>query len=177
MAMEPDELRDAVVYQIGGLDAVARAAGSAVAYVKPHGALYHSAAGDPGVAAAVVDGVCAVSASLAVLGLPDSELLGAAARLGLRAVPEGFADRAYHGDGSLVSRRVAGAVLTDPVAIAARVVRLVEDGVVETADGGTVGVAAESVCVHGDTPGSVRIAEAVRAALDERGIAVSPFVG
>ncbi|MEO1058406.1 MAG: 5-oxoprolinase subunit PxpA [Actinomycetota bacterium] len=173
--MEPAELQDAVLYQIGGLDAFARTAGAPVAYVKPHGALYHAAAGDPAVAAAVVAAAREYDHDLAILGQPGSQLLRAADDAGLRSVGEAFADRAYEPDGGLVSRRVSGAVLTDPEVIAERVVRLANESVIEAVDGSTVRIDAESLCVHGDTPGAVDIAGAVRRALVGAGVDIRAF--
>ena len=111
--------------------------------------------------------------SMAILGLPGSELLAAADRAGLQPVAEAFADRAYLPDGGLVARREPGSVLTDPTEIAERSVRLVTDGTVTAVDGSTVHVGAASLCVHGDTPGAVAIARAIRAALDAAGIDVA----
>ncbi|MEM9516247.1 MAG: 5-oxoprolinase subunit PxpA [Actinomycetota bacterium] len=173
--MEPAELQDAVLYQIGGLDAFARTAGAPVCYVKPHGALYHAAAGDADVAAAVVAATREYDHDLAILGQPGSHLLRAAADAGLRSVGEAFADRAYQPDGGLVSRRVTGAVLTDPEVIAARVVRLANESTIEAIDGSAVLVDAESLCVHGDTPGAVDIAAAVRRALVDAGVEIRAF--
>ena len=138
----PDDLTADVLYQIGALEAFARAAGSRVRYVKPHGALYNRIARDPVQAAAVV---------------------------------EGFADRAYTAEGRLVSRREPGAVLHDPRQVATRAVVMATEGRVETVDGGQVAVQVRSLCVHGDTPGAVELAKAVRAALDEAGLPLEAF--
>jgi 5-oxoprolinase (ATP-hydrolysing) subunit A len=173
--MTPDELRDAVLYQLGALDAFAQVAGSEVAYVKPHGALYHAAATDRDVADAIVAAAAEYDFSLTVLGLPDSELLKAAERAGLDAVGEAFADRAYRPDGGLVSRREAGAVITDVDDVARRAVRIAADHEVEAIDGSVVSVAARSICVHSDTPGAVDLARAVRQALGVAGIGVHRF--
>lgn len=173
--IEPSELRDAVLYQLGALDAFAQVAGSEIAYVKPHGALYHAAVSDLGQARAVVDAATEYDPSLAILGAPGSELLAAAESAGLETVVEAFVDRAYEPDGRLVSRREPGSVLTDIGEIAARAVRLAVDREVEAVDGSVVAVAARSLCVHGDTPGAVEIARGVRAALDEAGVGVHRF--
>jgi len=175
MDVEPSELTDEVIYQIGALDGIARVCGTRVRYVKPHGALYNKAAVDPHTAGAVVAAVQAYDASLPVLGLPGSELLSAAAAAGLRTMAEAFADRAYTAAGLLVSRREPGAVLHDPQEIAARCVRLVTEGVIVAVDGSAVSVPAASICVHGDTAGAVEIAQAVRRALDAAGVEVRPF--
>ncbi len=156
VSVTPDELYADVVHQLGALTAAARVAGTAVTYVKPHGALYNTACADPVQAEAVVRAVADVDPTLAVLALPGSELLLAAARHGLRAVSEAFADRAYEPDGSLVPRSRPGAVLHDPEQVAARVLRMVTDGVATAVDGSEVRVAADSVCVHGDSPDASR---------------------
>lgn len=173
--IDPDELDAEVVFQLGALEAFARLAGDRVRYVKPHGALYNTVVHDTVQAAAVVAAIRAVDPSLAVLGLPGSELLRLATAAGLRAVPEAFADRAYRADGTLVPRSEAGAVLHDGDAIAARCVALVRDGSVVTATGTAVDVRAASVCVHGDTPGAVGIARQVRRSLEAAGVTVAPF--
>ena len=175
MDMDPAELRDAVLYQIGALDAFASVAGGRVAYVKPHGALYHVTVDDRPAAEAVVDAVREYRDDLAVLGLASSELLDRAEHAGVRPVPEAFADRAYRSDGTLVPRSAPGAVLDDAEAVAERVVRMVVDGVVEAVDGTTVPIRAASVCVHGDTPGAVGLAQAVRSALDRAGVGLAAF--
>ena len=173
--MDPVELTDDVLYQIGALEAMARVAGSRVAYVKPHGALYNTTVHSTGQAQAVVKAVGAYDPALPVLGLPGSELLAAAEKAGLRSVTESFADRGYTPEGTLVPRSQPGALVTDADEVARRVVRMVVDSEVLAVDGSTVTVAADSVCVHGDSPGAVAMAEAVRGALDAAGVSVEPF--
>ncbi|WP_242456158.1 LamB/YcsF family protein [Mycolicibacterium sp. P1-18] len=175
MDIEADDLTADVVYQIGALQALATAAGSTVGYVKPHGALYNTIVHDEGQAAAVAAAVHAVAPGLPVLGLAGSAFFGAADALGLRTVAEAFADRAYEPDGRLVSRREPGSVLDDAEAIAARVSSMVGSGTVEAVDGTTISITAESVCLHGDSPGAVRSATAVRARLDADGVTVRAF--
>lgn len=156
------ELEADVLYQLGALDGIARAAGTRVAYLKPHGALYHALSRHPEQAEAVIAAVVAFG-GLPVLGLAGSPFLGAVAAAGLVAVGEGFADRAYLPDGGLVPRTEPGAVLTDPAAVAAQAVRLAASGEVR------------SLCVHGDSPGAPALAAAVRAGLVEAGLALAPF--
>lgn len=175
--MDPEELAADVLYQLGALEACARAAGSRVRYVKPHGALYNAAADDPGQARAVAGAVAAFDAALPLLGLPGSALAGAADAHGTAFVAEVFADRGYLPTGRLVPRSRPGAVLTDPAAVAARAVAVVLEGRVEAIDGSSIAVAAASVCVHGDTPGSVGLARAVREALAGAGVTVQAFAG
>jgi UPF0271 protein len=171
----PNELADDVVYQIGALDGMCRVAGATVRYVKPHGALYNAIVHHEAQAAAVVAAVRDYSSELPVLGLPGSVFLRAAEKAGLRAVPEFFIDRGYTPDGTLVPRSQPGAVLRDPDEVTARVLRLVSDGVVAAVDGSDVAVGAESACVHGDSPGAVEMARAVRAGLEKAGVSVRAF--
>jgi len=175
MDVAPDQLTDDVIYQIGALQAFARIAGSAVSYVKAHGALYNTCATDTVQAAALIRAVREVDATLPVLALPGSELLRAAEAAGLRAVTEAFADRSYEGTGQLVSRRQEGAVITDPRAVVARSVRLVTEGLISARDGTQVPVRAESLCLHGDTTGALRLTRRVRDGLAEAGVTLAPF--
>jgi 5-oxoprolinase (ATP-hydrolysing) subunit A len=172
----PDELADDVVYQIGALDGMCLVAGTAVRYVKPHGALYNAIVHHEEQAAAVVAAVRDYSTDLPVLGLPGSAFLRAAEKAGLRAVPEFFVDRGYTPEGALVPRSQDGALLHDPSEVTARVVRMVEYGVVAAVDGTDVAVRAESACVHGDSPGAVGMAAAVRDGLAAAGVELHAFV-
>lgn len=169
------DLRALVMYQIGALQALARAAGVKVTYVKPHGALYNTIAQDPRQAADVIAAMQMAAPELALVVLAGSPLAGWAKDAGLRVVAEAFADRAYTNQGTLVPRSQAGAVLHDEALVAARMVRLVREGVVEAIDGTITPVQADSICVHGDSPGAVAMARAVRAALEREGIAVRAF--
>jgi UPF0271 protein len=164
-----------VIYQIGALQGLATAAGTRVLYVKPHGALYNRIVHDERQAGAVVDAVIAIDPSLAIVGLPDSEVGRLAEAEGLRFVPEAFADRAYRSDGTLVPRTEPGAVLHDATEIAERMLRLAGEGVVTAIDGTDIALSAETICVHGDTPGAVAIARAVRDALEAAGLTIAPF--
>lgn len=171
----PAELTADVIYQMGALDGLAKARGGRVEYVKPHGALYNTIVHDRAQAAAVVRAVIEFDATLPVLGLPGSVFLQLAADAGLRTVVEAFADRAYLPDGALVPRAQAGAVLSDPALIAARMARLASERVIEAVDGSLLAVEPESICVHGDTPGAVEIARAVRARLAAHDVTVQAF--
>ena len=173
--VEPEELRADVVYQIGALQAMARAAGTALGYVKPHGALYNTVASDPEQARAVAEAVHAADPGLPVLGPAGSAFFAEAVRLGLRTVAEAFADRAYLPDGTLVPRRDPGAVLHEPEQVADRVASIVTTGQVTAVDGSMIEVEAESICVHGDSPGAVRMAAAVRRRLEAEGVALKAF--
>jgi len=170
------ELTAEVAYQIGALEVFARAAGTRVSYVKPHGALYNRVVHDEEQAAAVVDGVLLADATLAVLGLPGSRFLEAAGKAGLEGVTEAFADRAYTEEGTLVPRGQEGAVVTDPEAVVARSLGLARDRVVSTRSGARIEVQARSLCLHGDTPGAVELARRVRERLETSGVRVEAFV-
>lgn len=174
--MDPHDLTNDVLYQIGALEAFARVAGTTVSYVKPHGALYNTIVHHEAQAAAVVEAVRRYDPGLAVLGLPGSVWLRLAEEAGLAVVAEAFADRAYTPEGTLASRREPDAVLHDPEAVAARCVRLATRGEIEAVDGSVIPVQAGSVCVHGDSPGAVQVAAAVRRGLEEVGVQIAPFV-
>lgn len=171
----PEALTNDIMYQLGALSAFAKAAGTSVTYVKPHGALYNRIVTDEQQAEAVVTAVRLFDPGLAVLGLPGSVILAKAAAAGLRTVREGFLDRAYNDDGTLLSRSLPGALLTDPAVVAERAVQLAAHGTVTTITGKTLAVAPETMCLHGDTPGAVELADAVRHALTDAGIEVVPF--
>ena len=173
--VEPAELTGEVIYQIGALQSLARAAGTEVRYVKPHGALYNRIAADPVQAQAVVDALCAVDPNLPLVVLPGSVVEQLASQSGLRTIAEAFADRAYNPDGSLVSRSLPGAVLTDLAEITDHVLRLAIDGKIQALDGTVIDVAADSICVHGDTPGAVAMGQSVRSALEAGGVRIASF--
>lgn len=175
MDIAPAELTADIIYQIGALQGCARACGSRVQYVKPHGALYNAIVHNEAQAAAVVEAVRRYDPNLPVLGLPGSAWLTLATQAGLPVLAEAFADRAYTPEGSLLPRDQAGAVLYDPDEIAERCVRLVTTGEVTAVDGTTLRVRADSLCVHGDTPDAVSVATAVRHRLTEAGVTLSPF--
>jgi UPF0271 protein len=164
-----------VVEQVTTLAAIARSAGTRVTYVKPHGALYNTVGHHEAQAAALVDAVQAVDPGLAALGLPGSRWLSFAEEAGLRTVTEAYADRGYTALGTLVPRGEPGALLTDVSAVVGRCRRLAESGEVVAVDGTVVRVHAASICLHGDTPGAVALAHAVRQALAEAGVELAPF--
>ncbi|GAB3497315.1 5-oxoprolinase subunit PxpA [Flexivirga lutea] len=171
----PDELYADVLYQIGALDGLARSVGGVVAYVKPHGALYNAVVHHEQQAAAVIAAVRDHPGALPVLGLPGSVLLALAEDAGLRAVREAFVDRGYRADGTLVSRRDAGALLA-PDAALRQALSIASSGTVTAIDGTQVRVDAESLCVHGDSPDAARLAAAVRQQLAVAEITVRAFV-
>jgi len=175
MDMEPLALTNDVIYQIAALDGFARVAGTQVRYVKPHGALYNTVVHDVVQAAAVVEAILLYDASLPVMGLPGSALLTIASKAGLRTVTEAFADRGYTPEGTLVPRSRPGALLHDPQHVARRMIRMMTTGQVEASDGTDVTIQADSICVHGDSPGAVDMAVAVRQALATAGVDIRAF--
>jgi UPF0271 protein len=177
MQLAPEEIENTVLYQIGALAAFARSAGSELAHVKPHGALYNMAARDIGVARAVMRGVARFDRSLIVVGQAESALVEAAREAGLRTAREGFADRAYEADGSLRSRKLEGAVIHDPETAAEQAIRIARDGVVTAHTGEEIPLRVDTICVHGDTPGAVEIVTAIRRRLEEAGVEVAPMGG
>ena len=173
MSIDAREIADLVLYQIGALSAIAKAEGTTIRHVKPHGALYNMSVRRVDIAEAIARATASVDADLVLVGLPGSELLSAGSRLGLRVAAEAFADRSYEGDGSLTPRHLADAVLSEPGRAAERAVRMVRDGHVVARDGSTFPVKADTICVHGDTPGAPALAAAVRSALERAGITVT----
>ena len=176
IAADPAEIEADVLYQVGALAAFASSHGTALYHVKPHGALYNQAAVDPGLARAIARGVARASRGLVLVGAASSKAMREAAEgEGLRFAAEAFADRAYEKDGTLVPRGRAGAVITDSGEAAARAVRIACEGQIAAIDGTVIPVAADTLCLHGDTPGAVAHARAVRTALEAAGISLRPF--
>jgi UPF0271 protein len=166
------ELYAHVVDQITTLTVICDDEGASLRYVKAHGALYNVAATDASIATIFASAIVAVNPGLAVFAQPGSVMEQTAQDHGLRVLAEAFADRAYNADGTLVSRAIPGAVLHDPVAIANRMERLVTAGVLETFDGTTIPLRADTICIHSDTQGAVEIATALRSRFASLGIAV-----
>lgn len=175
MDIAPDELSADVLYQLGALEACARSAGTRVRYVKPHGALYNTAADDPEQAAALVDAVVTFDRSLPLLALPDSAMTHAAQAAGLPFVAEAFADRAYLPNGRLVPRTEPGSVIDDPYDVVARAAAFALHQRVTAVDGSVLAAEPRSLCVHGDTPGAVYLAGEIRRTLVDAGVTLVPF--
>jgi len=173
MKASPAEVEDLVLYQVSALAGVARAAGVTLQHVKAHGALYNMACRDRALADAIARAVAAFDPALILFGLPNSELLRAGAAAGLRVAAEVFADRAYDPDGSLTSRAKPGSVIHDPAAVVARAVRMVTRREVVAVDGSVIALQADTICLHGDTPGAAALARAVRAGLASAGITIA----
>lgn len=177
MSLPAAELTADIIYQIGGLDACARAEGTRVSYVKPHGALNNASAVDPEQAAAIVDAVRAVDPGLAILVIAGSQLERLAVAADLRTVAEAYPDRAYDRDGMLVSRQVTDAVLHDVDLITTRAVAIACGGSITAHDGSELSIRARSLCLHGDNPAAVDAARSVAAALHEHGVTLAGFCG
>ncbi|MDS9467734.1 5-oxoprolinase subunit PxpA [Paracoccus sp. MBLB3053] len=169
------ELTADVIYQIGALQGLAASVGTRVTYVKPHGALYNTIATDARQADAVIAAIQAIEPSLVLMGLAGAPILDRAHGAGLKTVAEAFGDRAYTPEGQLVSRREKGAVLHDPELVAARMVRLATEGVIEAIDGTILRLQADSICVHGDSAGAVEMARRIREELLAAGVAITAF--
>jgi UPF0271 protein len=177
LPMTGEELRASLLAQLGALAAIATAAGVTLRHVKPHGALYNRAARDAELAGIVASGVRAVSPDLVLVGLAGSALLTAGAAAGLAVAAEAFADRVYETDGSLRSRRLPGSMHADPATAAEQARSIVLDGRARAHDGSWVAIHADTLCIHGDTPGAPAIAAAVRAALAEAGVRIAALGG
>ena len=172
LGVAPKEAEDFVLYQIAAVAGVAAAEGVSLQHVKPHGALFNMAVRNAELAASIARGVAAFDPSLILFGLPGSEILKAGRAAGLRVAAEAFADRAYQADGSLVSRRKPGSVICDADAVVSRAVRMVKDRTVVALDGAVVTLEADTICIHGDTPGSDELAARLRAGLERAGVTV-----
>jgi UPF0271 protein len=172
LAISPEEAYELVVYQTGALLGFALAAGARLAHVKPHGALYNLAAKDPSLADAIAAAVRDVDRSLVLFGLAGSELIAAGQRAGIATAAEAFADRNYARDGSLLPRTRPDALIKNAAAAAARVVRMVCEGQVTSADGADVALRPQTICIHGDGPNAPALARAVREALQRAAIGV-----
>jgi UPF0271 protein len=175
MDLALEEVRALVLYQVAALDAFVRAGGGRLWHVKAHGALYNGAAKDAQLARAVAEAVRAYRDDLVLVGLAGSVQLTEARALGLRSAGEAFADRRYLPDGSLMPRSQAGSVLRDPAEAAEQALRIGREGYVVASDGSRVRVDAETLCLHGDTPGAVEIARMIREALESSGVRVRPL--
>lgn len=170
----PDEVRTDTLYQLGALDAFCRAAGVPMRHVKPHGALTNMAMHDEALAEAIVAAITAFNPELVLFAMSGSALFAAGKAAGLPVAAEAFADRAYNADGSLVSRRIPGSLITDPDVAAERMLRLVTTGTIETIDGQVITLQADTICTHSDTPGAAAIVRAVRRRLEAEGVAIRP---
>ncbi len=174
MQITREEARDYVLYQIGALRAFAGALGVELQHVKPHGALYNAAVKDRELSLGIAEGVADAGGNLILVGLPDTLLISAGQEVGVRVAREAFGDRAYNEDGTLVSRRIGGSLITDPDAVAERVLGFTR-GTVKAITGKEIRIQAETICLHGDTPGAAAIARRVRERLQAAGIRPMPL--
>ena len=172
VAASPSEVAAFVVTQIRALEEVAERCGARLVHAKPHGALYHAASRDAAIAAAIAGAVARVDASLVLVGLAGSPMLSTWSAHGRRVAAEAFADRRYEADGALRARSQPDALITDPAAAAEQAVRIATGRGAVASDGTVVPIQADTLCLHGDTPGAVGIARAVRAALEGAGVQV-----
>ena len=175
IALAPDEIFDLVVYQVAALSGFTGAAGIAMQHVKPHGALYNMAATDPAVADAIAKAVATVDRHLILFGLAGSELIRAGERAGLRTAAEGFADRGYEPDGTLTPRAAASGVVGDLDRAVGQAVRLATREPITTRTGEEIDINCDTICIHGDTPGAIGFARAIRGALEKAGVTVKPI--
>lgn len=178
MDISLDEIRDLVTYQVGALQAFAVACGTRLQHVKPHGALYNMAVADPRIWGAVMEAMTRLDPSLILMTLAGrnrSELATMSRRSGIRVAGEFFGDRAYHADGSLVSRKLPGSVIEDHERVADRVVRMVTENRVTCIDGSEISMHAHTICVHGDNPSALALVKAMRGRLEQSGIAITPL--
>lgn len=175
MDISYDELYSDVIYQIGALQGLANSIGRRVSYIKPHGALYNTIARDENQAMAVIDAIKALDVKLPLMALAGSPLVAWATDAGIRVIGEVFADRAYHHDGRLVSRRQEGAVLHQPQQVAERMINWLKTGKIVSIEGEDVSVKGESICIHGDSPAAVAMAQSLKAMLVEAGITIQSF--
>jgi 5-oxoprolinase (ATP-hydrolysing) subunit A len=173
--VSPQDVEDLVLYQVAALAGIVGGEGARLHHVKAHGALYHMAARDPKLAAAVVAAVRTFDDSLVIVAPPRSQLIAAATAQGMRTAAEAFADRAYRPDGSLLPRESSEAMVSDPSAVRERVLRLARSGEVVAIDGSVVAMPADTICVHGDTPHAASLAAMIRGALAEAGITCAPL--
>ena len=171
------EVEALVLYQVAALEGIVRSRGGKLFYVKPHGALYNQAAEDLGLARAIARGIQRLNPGLVLVGLAGSSLIEAARSAGLRVAEEAFADRRYLADGKLSPRSRAGSVLEDPLEAAAQALLIAKNGAVIAEDGSRIFVRADTICLHGDTPGARSIASAIRRKLELEEVAIAPLVG
>ena len=169
------ELRNLIIYQVGALQGLARSVGQKVSHVRAHGALGNMTDEDREMADMLAGAVADIDSELALMTMAGCAADRAAEALGLKVARQAFADRAYNDDGSLVPRTEPGAVLDDAEAAVERVIRLADEGVIESVNGKHLRLDPRIVCVHGDTPAAVKMAEHIRTALENRGIAVKPY--
>ena len=175
MGLSPAEVRDYIIYQVGALKTFCEINGVRLQHVKPHGALYNTAAKDAALAKAIAEAVRDVNSDLILMGLAGSELVKAGREAGLKVAEEVFADRAYEADGSLRNRSFPDAVITDSDEAVARVVRMIKEGKIRTVTGEDIPIKADSICVHGDGAKALEFVKKIRQRLSDEEIEISPL--
>jgi len=173
MDIPPEEIKNLITYQIGALQAIAKAEGMSLQHVKPHGALYNMIANDRILGQAVVEAILKINKDLILVALAKSKIINIALKLGLRVAREGFADRAYNSDGTLVKRSIVGSVISEAVLIDKRVIKMVEQQKVETVDGKTIDLQIDTICLHGDNKNVVNVIKAIRNILTEKNVKIA----
>jgi len=175
MDIPPEEVKNLITYQIGALQAIAKTEGMILQHVKPHGALYNMMANDKKLGQAVVEAIFEIDKNLILICLANSEIIDIALKLGLKIAREGFADREYNSDGTLVKRGIPGAVISDPDLIAERVVKMIDQQKVETINGKTINLQIDTICLHGDNKNALNVIKAIRKILNEEKIKIAPL--
>lgn len=175
MDIPPEEIKNLITYQVGALQAIAKAEGMSLQHIKPHGALYNMIANDKILGQAVVEAILKIDKDLILVGLAKSEIINIALKSGLRVAREGFADRAYNSDSTLVKRSVAGSVIFDPDLIAKRIIKMIDQQKVETIDGKIINLQIDTVCLHGDNKNALNVIKAIRKILTEEKIKIAPL--
>jgi len=175
MDISPEEIKNLITYQIGALQAIAKTEGMSLQHVKPHGALYNIIENDKKLGQAVAEAVFKIDKNLILVGLANSEIIDIALKLGLKVAREGFADRVYNSDGTLVKRSIPGSVISDPDLIAQRVVKMINQQKVETIDGKTINLQIDTICLHGDNKNALNVIKAIRKILAEEKIKIAPL--
>lgn len=175
MDISPEEIKNLITYQIGALQAIAQAEGMHLQHVKPHGALYYMMANDEILGRAIVEAILRMNKDLILIALAKSKIVEIALGLGLRVAREGFADRAYNSDGTLVKRNIAGSVINEAELIAQRVLRMINQQEVETIDRKTINLQIDTICLHGDNKNVVSVIKAIRKILTKGKIKIAPL--
>jgi len=175
MDIPPEEVKNLITYQIGALQAIAKAEGMSLQHVKPHGALYNMMANDKKLGQAVVEAILKIDKDLILVALSKSEIIDIALKLGLRVAREGFADRAYNSDGTLAKRSIPGSVISNPDLIAKRVIKMIDQQKVETIDGKTIDLQIDTICLHGDNKNALNVIKAIRKILLAKNVKIAPL--
>ena len=175
MDISPEEIKNLITYQIGALQAIAKAEGMSLQHVKPHGALYNTIANDKKLGQAVVEAILKINKDLILIGLAKSEIIDIALKSGLKVAREAFADREYNLDGTLVKRSISGAVISDPDLIAERVIKMIDQQKIETIDGEIIDLQIDTICLHGDNINELNVIKAIRKRLTEEKIKIAPL--